>query len=65
MTLPTVGSCGAAEADEDVGKVFGTVPAVDGVAAAEGLAEDGLDHPGPVVDERWMSVVSLAVMSRE
>lgn len=65
ITLPTVGSCGAPCVTLGGGTALGTGAALAGVAAVDELVDDGLDHPGPVIDERWVSVVSFAVTSRE
>lgn len=36
-----------------------------GVGPSDELVDGGLDHPGPVVDDRWVSAVSFAVTSFE
>jgi hypothetical protein len=56
MTLPTVGNCGAAWVTVGAGFAGGAEPepgpGPDGAVAVDELADDGLDHPGPVVEDR-------------
>lgn len=51
MTFPACGSCGAAGAGAAVVDVFGFAFAGEGDGVADGLTEEGLDQPGPVVVE--------------
>lgn len=45
--------------------VLGVDAVAAGVPAREELVEGGRDHPGPVVAERCISVVSLVVTNLE
>lgn len=67
MTFPAAGGCGAVcpGANAGAGVSFGVVAEADGVPAREELVDGGRDQPGPVVAERCISVVSLAVTNLE
>ena len=51
MTLPVCDDCGTTGAGVVVVDVFGLAFAGEGDGVADGLTEEGLDQPGPVVVE--------------